>query len=87
MKLTTDEGQSEFDPPVAVAIAAKEAVGRMRWRGADSILPGPLPTRPDTEHTSGHRRIALVLCIAGLGRLTESASGHELERRRCLPSA
>ena len=59
----------ELDPLVAVASAAKEAVRRMRWREAGSILPGLLPTTPDTDtdHAIVHSRAVLVPCITALG--------------------
>ena len=92
--LTTDEGQTlhlELDPPVAVATAAKEAVRRMRWPEADSILPGLVPTTPDTDtdHTNSHSRIVLVPCMAGLapllnfGRHSRGHVAQQMQGRSC----
>ena len=36
------------DPPVVIANRVKEAVRRLKWKEADSVLPGLLPTAVDS---------------------------------------
>ena len=81
--LVTDEGRSldlTLDPPVVVACEVREAVRRLRWRGADAVLPGLLPTVADSGLQQPHTlRTVRVPCISAISTL--------LKGKRCPKSA
>jgi hypothetical protein len=71
--LITDEGRDIdllADPPAVVASEVREAVRRLRWKEADAILPGLLPTTDDVgmDHTRAQVTV-IVPCIGTIGTL------------------
>ena len=67
--LATDDGQLLDLHLDLVANAVKEAVRRLRWREDGDILPGLIPTEPDTQQHGCRSDWTIVACFSAIGSM------------------